>query len=175
MSHHIRANESILYSASFQPLAIFQCWIHRAQCASGCNILTSVKPSHDSRVPVKIAGPETETGNRYVGRKTKERLRGKQETGGKLALACSRCAGGLARTVGGCLGYGIGYSIPRVEISPGLYKNFFAKIFGYWTEYLWINTKPAQGPKALGMHGAVRACSWTVKDRSTWCPCSAVR
>ena len=80
---------------------------------------------------MKIAGPETETGNRYVGRKTKERLRGKQETGGKLALACSRCAGGLARTVGGCLGYGIGYSIPRVEISPGLYKNFFAKIFGY--------------------------------------------
>jgi len=127
MSRHIRANESILYSASFQPLPIFQRWIHRAQCASGCNLLTSVRPSHDSHVPahdshvpVKIAGPETETGNRYVGRKTRQRLRRKPETGGKPALACSRCAGGLARTVGGCLGYGIGYSIPRLGISPGL-------------------------------------------------------
>jgi len=83
--------------------------------------MTPMSPSHESHVPVKIAGPETETGNRYMGRKTRQRLRRKPETGGKPVLACSRCTGGLAQTVGGCLGYGIGYSIPRGEISLGIY------------------------------------------------------
>ena len=96
--------------------------------------MTPMSLSHDSHVPVKITGPETETGNRYVGRKTRERLRGKPErkTGASLLAVRWRpgADGGWLTRIWNRL-----FHI-RVEISPDLYKNLFAKNFGYSAEYL---------------------------------------
>jgi len=65
---------------------------------------------------------EEEPGIGWVRRKTRERLCGDQKPAPTLEGGKPRAAAGaFERTVGGCLGYGIGYSISKGKISPGIY------------------------------------------------------